>query len=171
MRGQIMDWVHIPGIATEVFLMSWMDGGFPLPSLEERQYTMIIRTILDMTSTPDNGLLTIMRTFEEEEEEAQRYNCTTTERKEDYGGFLRRDGELSDLRTYSKPADEGETDLPKLLREDLSVFPRALRAFQELELAIWMTDVTPRLRQDKLSVDFASSKIQPGGIQIRRCFT
>jgi hypothetical protein len=53
LRGQIMGWFKIPGIATEVFLMSWRDGGFTLPSLEERQYTMVIRTLLDVrTHTP-----------------------------------------------------------------------------------------------------------------------
>jgi hypothetical protein len=64
LRGQVMSWLKIPGIATEVFLMSWRDGGFTLPSLEERQYTMIIRTLLDMMSTTDRELLASMRTFE-----------------------------------------------------------------------------------------------------------
>jgi hypothetical protein len=53
LRGQIMGWLKIPGIATEVFLMSWRDGGFTLPSLEERHYTMTIRTLLDVMSTTD----------------------------------------------------------------------------------------------------------------------
>jgi hypothetical protein len=58
------------------------------------------------------------------------------------------DAELPDLRTHMEREDEGEVDLPRLLREDLSIFPHALRACQELGLAIWMTDVTPRITHD-----------------------
>jgi hypothetical protein len=148
MRGQIIGWL-------------WR---FTLPFLEERQYTMIIRTILDMMSTTDRELLAIMRTFEEEE--AERCNCTIVERKEDSGGFLRWEGHLPEFRTDPGPAmndqrveDFGETKLPGLLRKDLSIFPRALRACQELGLAIWMTDITPRLRHHGLNVDFSISKI------------
>jgi hypothetical protein len=87
LRGQIMGWLRIPGIATEVFLMSWRDGGFTMPSLEERQYTMVIRTLLDVMSTADVELLHIMRQFEKEE--AERYGCRVIDRKEDEGGFMR----------------------------------------------------------------------------------
>jgi hypothetical protein len=61
LRGQISTWLHTPGIIAETFLMSWRDGGFTIPSLEERQYTVLIRTILDMMSTSDIQLLKIMR--------------------------------------------------------------------------------------------------------------
>jgi hypothetical protein len=157
LRGQIMGWPNLHGMVTEIFQMSWRDGGFTLPSLEERQHTMVIRTILDMMSTTDRSLLAIMRQFEEEE--AERYGCTIVERQNDMGGFLRWEGELPDLRSLSKKNEEGDKDLHMLLREDLSIFPRALKATQELGLAIWMNDVTPRLRHKGLSVDFASSKI------------
>jgi hypothetical protein len=165
LRGQVMGWLKIPGIATEVFLMSWRDGGFTLPSLEERQYTMIIRTLLDVMSTMDQELLKIMRMFEKEE--AQRYGCEVVDRNKDAGGFMRWEGTLPDVRTKAgPPLDDrfhtpalGEKELPKLLRDDLSIFPLALRACQELGLAIWMTDVTPRLRQKDLGIDFTSSKI------------
>jgi hypothetical protein len=55
MRGQIMGWLQIQGIATEVFQMSCRDRGFTLPSLKERQHTMVIRTILDMMRTTDRA--------------------------------------------------------------------------------------------------------------------
>jgi hypothetical protein len=159
-----MGWLKMPGIATEVFLMSWHDGGFTVPSLEERQYTMIIRTFLDVTSTTDREILAIMREFEKEE--AERRGCTVMERKEDSGGFMRSEGALPDVRTHAgPPIDElhtpapGEKELPKILREDLSIFPRTLRACQELGLAIWMTDITPRLRHKDLNIDFTTSKI------------
>jgi hypothetical protein len=44
--------------------MNWRDGGFTLSFLEERQYTMVIRKVLDMLSTTDKELLAIMRQFE-----------------------------------------------------------------------------------------------------------
>jgi hypothetical protein len=144
--------------------MSWRDGGFTLPSLEERQYTMIIRTLLDVMGTTDQDLLKIMKQFEKEE--AERYGCTVVDRKEDEGGFMRWDGTLTDVRTHAgPPIDEeyhtpapGEKVLPKLLRDDLSIFPRALRACQELGLAIWMNDTSPRLR--KLALNSFKSCIQ-----------
>jgi hypothetical protein len=64
MRGEIVKWLKIQGVATEVFLMNWRDGGFTLSFLEERQYTMVIRKVLDMLSTTDKELLAIMRQFE-----------------------------------------------------------------------------------------------------------
>jgi hypothetical protein len=91
LRGKISSWLRTPGIIVETFLMSWRDGGFTIPSLEERQYTMLIRTMLDMMSTVDIQLLKIMRQFEKEEAEA--YNCRVVERDpnsdEEGGGFLR----------------------------------------------------------------------------------
>jgi hypothetical protein len=132
--------------------MSWRDGGFTIPSLEERQYTMLIRTTLDMMSTTDIQLLKIMRQFEKEEPAV--YNCTIQERdpngKNEGGGFLRWYGHIPDLRSHaprpSGPFDQddfyhpGETELHEVLRKDLSIFPRALKAAQELGLSIWMND-------------------------------
>jgi hypothetical protein len=145
--------------------MSWRDGGFTLPSLEERQYTMVIRTLLDVMASADIELLHIMGQFEKEE--AERYGCTVVERKEDEGGFMRWDGTLLDVRTYTPgPMDDdlhtphpGESKLPQILKEDLSIFPRALRACQELGLSIWMSDTSPRLKHKDLGIDFVSSKI------------
>jgi hypothetical protein len=172
MRGQITGRSQIKGIATDVFQMSWRDGGFTLPSLEERQYTMVIRTFLDVISTTDLTLLGVVRQFKEEE--AERYGCLIVERQHDMGGFLRWEGELPDLRTHPGRAEDhdrhqedfGEEDLHHLLRVDLSIFPRALMATQELGLTIWMNDVTPRLRHGGLNIDFAISKISRPAIWI-----
>jgi hypothetical protein len=157
LRGRINSWLNFHGMPTEIFQMSWRDGGFTPQSLEEWQDTMVIRTILDMMSTTDRDLLEIMRQFEEEEE--ARYGCEIVDRQNDTGGFLRWEGELPDLRSKAGPEDEGDKDLHHLLREDLSIFPRAFKATQDLGLAIWMNDVTPRPRHKGLGVDFASSKI------------
>jgi hypothetical protein len=165
LRGQIASWLGTRNIVIEAFLMSWRDGGFTIPSLEERQHTMIIRTILDVMSTSDRTLLKIMRQFEKEEAEV--YGCTIAERQQEEGGFLRGDGPLPDLRSSSRkpsgeldaPQPEGERTLHPTLLKDLSVFPRALKAMQELGLSICMNDVTPCLRHVKLGKDFTSSKI------------
>jgi hypothetical protein len=145
--------------------MSWRDGGFTIPSLEERQHTMVIRTILDMMSTSDKTLLKIMRQFEKEE--AAVYGCTIQERQQEGGSFLRWEGPLPDLRSSSRPVSgyidapqpEGDAKMHPTLLQDLSIFPGALKAMQELGLSIWMNDVTPCLRHVKLNVDFSKSKI------------
>jgi hypothetical protein len=132
---------------------------------------MLIRTILDMMSTSDIQLLKIMRQFEKEEAEA--YNCRVIERDpnsdEEGGGFLRWYGPVPDLRSNApKPSgtiedDEfhhpGETEVHEVLLRDLSIFPRALKATQELGLAIWMNGTTPCLRHKEFGIDFTSSKI------------
>jgi hypothetical protein len=74
---------------------------------------------------------------------------------------------LPDIRTHAGgPIDDdfhtpapGEKELPKLLKDDLSILPRALRACQELGLSIWMRDTSPRLKHKDLGIDFTSSKI------------
>jgi hypothetical protein len=126
---------------------------------------MLIRTILDVMSTSDRSLLKIMRQFEKEEAEA--YGCTIAERQQEGGGFLRWDGPLPDLRSNSRrpsgdikaPQPEGDRDMHPTLLKELSIFPRALKATQELGLSVWMNDVIPCLRHVKLGKDFTSSKI------------
>jgi hypothetical protein len=100
-------------------------------------------------------------------EEAEAYGCTIAERQNEAGRFLRWEGDLPDLGSTSRPVS-GDFDAPQLdgdvkihptwLR-DLSIFPRALKAMQELGLSIWMNDVTPCLRHQGLGVGFTSSKI------------
>jgi hypothetical protein len=171
LRGRISGWLHTPGIVVERFLMSWRDGGLTIPSLEERQYTMLVRTILDMFSTSDIQLLKVMRQFEKEE--AAAYNCTVIERDpnsdDEGGGFLRWFGPVPDLRSNApKPTGNidddrfqhpGESEVHEVLLKDLSIFPRALKASQELGLAIWMNGSTPCLRHQGFGIDFTSSKI------------
>jgi hypothetical protein len=80
---------------------------------------------------------------------------------------MRWDSLLPDVRTHAGPPIDddfhtpapGEKVLPKLLRDDLSIFPRALRACQKLGLAIWMSDTSPQLKHKDLGIDFAASKI------------
>jgi hypothetical protein len=46
--------------------LSWRDGGFTMPSLEDRQNTMVIRTICDIMTTKDPQLMLMLSNFEEE---------------------------------------------------------------------------------------------------------
>jgi hypothetical protein len=118
-----------------------------------------------MMSTTDKTLLKIMRQFEKEE--AEEYHCTIEERQQEAGGFIRWNGPLPDLRSSSGPVTgdldapqpEGDAKVHPPLLSDLSIFPRTLKARQELGLSIWMNDVTPCLRHKELGVDFTSSKI------------
>jgi hypothetical protein len=112
-RGKISVWLRTPGIVVETLLMSWRDGGFTIPSLEERQYTMLIRSMLDIMSTADTQLLKIMRRFEKEKAEV--YNCRVIERDpdsdEEGGGLRRWYGDVSDLRANApKPSGPFDDD-------------------------------------------------------------
>jgi hypothetical protein len=53
LRGQIQSWFHLRGIPQGMAGMSWRDGGFTIPSLQERQNTMVIRTICDIMTSKD----------------------------------------------------------------------------------------------------------------------
>jgi hypothetical protein len=56
LRGTVQSWLKIRGIPMGLPGMSWRDGGFTLPSLRERQNTMIIRTLCDLMTSKDDGL-------------------------------------------------------------------------------------------------------------------
>jgi hypothetical protein len=49
----------------------YTDGGFSFPSLLERQNALVIRTALDMMTSPDDVTRKLMRQFEKE----QAANC------------------------------------------------------------------------------------------------
>jgi hypothetical protein len=159
MRGKTMGWLKLHGIPREVFLMSWKDSRFTLPSLEERQQIMVIRTILDMFCSTDTELVQLMRQVDTEESEI--YHCGIVERQGDLGGFLRWDSELPDLRTRLKKENitEDEVNSLSVFRHDLSILPLALRAFQDLDLNIWVTGTTAHLAHKTLRMSFDSSKI------------
>jgi hypothetical protein len=65
LRGQVQSWLHMRGVPRGLPGMSWRDGGFTLPSLQERQNTMIIRTICDIMTSKDPQIIAMMRVFEE----------------------------------------------------------------------------------------------------------
>jgi hypothetical protein len=66
LRIIMSEWFRIQNIPVELLQMSWRDGGFSLPSLRERHNTMVIRTMLDMLTSPDQATRKLMRQFEKE---------------------------------------------------------------------------------------------------------
>jgi hypothetical protein len=73
LRGIVSEWFSIKNIRVEIFQMSWRDGGFSFPSIRERQNTLVMRTILNMLTSPDDVTRKLMRQFEIE----QARNCGT----------------------------------------------------------------------------------------------
>jgi hypothetical protein len=67
LRGIVSNWFKVKNLPTEIFQMSWRDGGFSFPSLRERQNTLVIRTVLDMITSPDPITRALMRQFEIEQ--------------------------------------------------------------------------------------------------------
>jgi hypothetical protein len=115
--------------------MSWRDGGFTLPSLQERQNTMVIRTICDIMTSKDPQIALMMSVFEEEQ--AHKYHMQIAERinPEDNKGFLRWTGQNPDWREYS---------VAKLQ----SVFPREFKAVQESDISVYIKDGKAHLHHD-----------------------
>jgi hypothetical protein len=64
-RGLVGEWFGMENIPVELFQMSWRDGGFPFPSLRDRQNTLGVWTVLDMMTSPDEVTRKMMRQFEE----------------------------------------------------------------------------------------------------------
>jgi hypothetical protein len=96
LRGQIQSWLRMRGVPQGMAGMSWRDGGFTMPSLEDRQNTMVIRTICDIMTTKDPQMQLMMKIFEEEH--AHKYDMEIAERlnPEDNKGFLRWTGQNPD---------------------------------------------------------------------------
>jgi hypothetical protein len=127
LRGQVQSWFHMRGIPQGMAGMSWRDGGFTLPSLQERQNTMVIRTICDIMTSKDPQIKLMMTVFEEEQ--ARKYNMEIAERinPEDNKGFLRWTGQNPDWREYP---------VAKLQ----SIFPPAFKAVQESDISVYIAD-------------------------------
>jgi hypothetical protein len=124
--------------------MSWQDGGFTLPSLQERQNTMVIRTICDIMTSKDPQIQLMMKIFEEEQ--AHKYGMEIAERinPQDNQGFLRWTGENPDWREYPVGVLQ-------------SIFQRAFKAVQESDISIYIKDGKAHLHHD-VAESFTVSK-------------
>jgi hypothetical protein len=115
--------------------MSWADGGFTLPSLQDGQNTMVIRTICDIMTSKDPQMQLMTKIFEEEQ--ANKYGMDIAERlnPEDNKGFLRWTGQNPDWR-----------QIPVAKMQ--SIFPRAFKAVQESDISVYVMDGKAHLHHD-----------------------
>jgi hypothetical protein len=152
LRGQVQSWLHMRGVPQGMSGMSWRDGGFTLPSLQERQNTMVIRTICDIMTSSDPEIRKMMAVFEEEQ--AHRFGMEIEEREdsEDEKGFLRWSG---------TDADWNEWPVSRLH----SIFPWAFKAVQESDISVCTRDGKPRLAFDEVE-SFTVSKFSRPAIWI-----
>jgi hypothetical protein len=130
-RGEVSRCLGVRGINTKVFQMSWRDGGFALSSLEDRQYTVLTRTILDMFVSRDPAVRNLMTQMEMEERTV--WNWKIEERTDDTGGLFRWDPPLPDLSfqkerrgvcdSEEKTIGEFEDTCRKERMQDISMFP------------------------------------------------
>jgi hypothetical protein len=101
LRGQVHGWLHMRGIPQGVPGMSWRDGGFTLPSSQERQNTMVIRTICDIMTSKDPQIRLMMSVFEEEQANKSGMEIAERVNPLDDQGFLRWTGKNPDWRDYT----------------------------------------------------------------------
>jgi hypothetical protein len=144
LRGQIQGWLKLRGIPQGMAGMSWRDGGFTLPSLEDRQNTMVIRTICDIMTSKDPQIIQMMAIFEEEQ--AHKWGMEIAERlnPEDNKGFLRWTGQNPDWREY--PVTKVQ-----------SIFPGAFKSVQEADISVYIADGKAFLHHDRAE-SFSISK-------------
>jgi hypothetical protein len=128
--------------------MSWRDGGFTLPSLQDRQNTMIIRTICDIMTSKDPEVQKMMKVFEEEQ--AARFGMGIADglNPEDNKGFLRWTGDNPDWRRIS---------VAKLQ----SIFPRAFKAVQETDISVYIHQRKAYLHHDTAESSSVSKFSRP----------
>jgi hypothetical protein len=125
LRGQVQSWFRMRGVPQGMAGMSWRDGGFTLPSLRDRQNTMVIRTICDIMTSKDPQMQLMMQVFEEDQAAVYKMGIADRLNPEDNKGFLRWTGQNPDWRTYS---------VAKLQ----SIFPRAFKAVQETDMSVYV---------------------------------
>jgi hypothetical protein len=123
-RGMLGDWFGIHAIPVELFQMSWRDGGFSFPYLRDRQNPLAIRTLLSMTTYPDEVTRKLMKQVEIK----QAWNMDVEYKERDptcTSGFLNGAPTYDQIRT--------SPDVPAH-----SIFPRAFKAHQEDQISFWL---------------------------------
>jgi hypothetical protein len=145
LRGIVSDWFKVKNIPTEIFQMSWRDGGFSFPSLRERQNTLVIRTVLDMITSPDEITRALMRQFEIEQ--AKNCGIEWRERPPDHNnrGFLNWNPTIDQQKWRAGAPTQ-------------SIFPRAFQAHQEDDISLWVEKGQTHLTHP-IAEPFAESKI------------
>jgi hypothetical protein len=144
LRGQVQSWLHMHGIPQGLAGMSWRDGGFTLPSLHERQNTMIIRTICDIMTSNDPQIRKMMEIFEEEQAGVYGMHIEERVNQDDDRRFLRWAGTNPDWNDY--PVSRLH-----------SIFSRAFKAVQESDISVNIKDGKPHLSHEQAE-NFTVSK-------------
>jgi hypothetical protein len=123
LRGIVSEWFKVKNIPVEIFEMSWRDGGFSFPSLRERQNTLVMRTILDMITSPDDITRKLMR--QSEIEQARNCGIEWKERPPHHNnrGYL----------NWNPTTDQQKW---RAGAPTQSIFPRAFQAHQEDDISL-----------------------------------
>jgi hypothetical protein len=89
LRETVQTWLKTRGIQLGMPGTSWRDGGLTIPSLRERQNTMIVRTICDIMTSKDPEILRTMNYFEQEQADEWNVHIAERENETDKECFLR----------------------------------------------------------------------------------
>jgi hypothetical protein len=145
LRGEIARWLRIHGVPIGTFGVSWRDGGFTIPCLQERENTMAIRTVSDIMRSADSRFKKMMDLFEREQAEV--IGMRWAERKNSNGtqDVLMREGVGPDRRTYPQAKMQ-------------SIFPRAFRASQLSDISVSIKKLNPHLNHE-LATAFINCKL------------
>jgi hypothetical protein len=155
-RGTVQSWLKMRGIPMGLPGMSWRDGGFTLPSLRERQNTMIIRTMCDVMRSNDPEIEKMMDYFEEEQAREWNMGIAERENEDDKKGFLRWTGQSPDWREWP-------------VKKLHSIFPRAFKAVQESDISVLIKDGKAHLSHETAAQDFTMSKFSHPAMWITQC--
>jgi hypothetical protein len=156
LRGTVQSWLKMNGIPMGLPGMPWRDRGLTLPSLRERQDTMIIRTICDIMTSKDPEIGKIMDDFEQEQAEKWHMGIAKRENDHDKKGFLRWAGKNPDWR---------KEPVAKLQ----SIFPRAFKAVQKSDISVFIRDGVAHLSHDTAAEDFTVSNFSRPAMWITHC--
>jgi hypothetical protein len=152
-RALVGEWSGIRNIQVEHFRMSWRDGGFLFHSLRDRQNTLVIRTALEMLTSPDEITRNLMKQFETE----QAANCGIEWKEREP---CQTDGFLNWAPTF----DQQKLNPGKPTK---SIFPRAFQAHQEDDVSCWVEKAQQFLTH-LIAESFVESKISRRAMWIKQ---
>jgi hypothetical protein len=135
LMGEISSWSRLKCVPVGVPGISWMDGGFTIPSLRERQNTIVLRTVCDMMTSAGPVVRELMELFEAKQAAAMGKRLIPRGNTDDIKSFLRLEGLTRDMRKYS-------------VARLHSIFPRAVKASQESDISVFVKDGKAHLHHD-----------------------
>jgi hypothetical protein len=145
LRGTVQAWLKTRGIPVGMPGISWRDGGVTLPSLRERQSTMIIRSICDIMTSKDPEILNMMDYIEQEQAQEWNIGIRDRENPQDKKGFL---------RWYGKNPDWRQVKIARMH----SIFPRAFKAVEESDISLFVKDGKAHLHDETAAEGYTPSR-------------